>query len=331
VNVAGSAGGPYTVTFVGSLGNTNTALLVGDGSLLTGATGSQTLAAVTLTFSSGPNHYNDPINWTGTRIPDSGDAVYFEDGTTDCLYGLNQIATFTANAGTDTLTFTSPCDLVNDQVVNVTSATTLPGGLAAATPYYLINVNRDAGTCQLSASSGGSAIDITSAGTGTHTIGIRLVSLESNSRYTGHIGLSRQNSLGYFEYRPLFLHFGLQASGAKLVTIGPGSGSGSGKLQLDTDVDATILKVIDTGGSTEAGVPALLWKGTNPANTLNMINGDMGVALIPGETTNLAALTQRAGTIELGPGVTVTGPIDKTGGILIGDSCNINGGALLRS
>src|SRR5262249_14012104 len=103
------------------------------------------------------------------------------------------------------------------------------------------------------------------------------------------------------------------------------------KVQLDNDIDAAVVKVIDTGGSIEAGVPALLWKGTNAANTLNVINGDVGVALIPGETTALAGLTQRAGTIELGSGVTVTGTIDKTGGILIADGANINGGALLRS
>jgi hypothetical protein len=297
--------------------------LVGNGSLLTGAPGTQTLSATIITFSSGPNHYNAAVNWTGLRIPDSGDAVFFESGSTDCLFGVNQICTFTVNSGTDICAFTSGADFLNDQIVNLTSTGTLPGGLAAATNYYLINVDRNAGTCQLATSSGGTPIDITSAGSGVHTMGIRLASLEMNSRYTGHVGLSQQNELGYFEYRPLYLHVGLQAAGSKLVTIGTGSGSGSGKIQLDTDVDATVVKVIDTGGSTEAGVPALLWKGTNAANTLNMINGDMGVALIPGETTILASLTQRAGTIELGPGGAVTGTIDERGGIVFGDSCNI--------
>jgi hypothetical protein len=329
VNVAGSGGGPYTVTFVGALGNTNVPLLVGDGSLLTGFAGTQTLVASTLTFSSGPNHYNDPINWTGGRIPDSADAVFFEEGDSNCLYGMQQIATFTANAGSDTITFTSSCDLVADQIVNVTNAGGgLPGGLAAATPYYLINVNRDAGTAQLSLTSGGSIIDITTAGTGTHTVGIRLAALEFNSKYSGTVGLSKLNGLGYYEYRPLYLHIGLQAAGAKTLTIGTGSGSGSGKLQLDTDVDQVAIKVIESGGSSETGIPAILWKGTHASNSLNLIDGDVGVALYAGETATIAPLTMRGGNLELGAGATITG-IDKTGGTLLSNGATINGVCVL--
>ena len=43
----------------------------------------------------------------------------------------------------------------------------LPGGLAASTRYWVVNVLGD--TFQLATSRGGAAIDITSAGTGTHS------------------------------------------------------------------------------------------------------------------------------------------------------------------
>lgn len=47
VTVAGSAGGPYTITFVNDLGNMNVASLVSDGALLTGGTTPDVAIAVT--------------------------------------------------------------------------------------------------------------------------------------------------------------------------------------------------------------------------------------------------------------------------------------------
>lgn len=74
--------------------------------------------------------------------------------------------TFTADAGTDVLT-ASAHGLTNGQRVRLTSAGTLPAGLSAVVAYYV--VNKTTNTFQVSATSGGSAVDITDAGTGTHT------------------------------------------------------------------------------------------------------------------------------------------------------------------
>lgn len=77
---------------------------------------------------------------------------------------------FTADAGTDTLTSTghgfSDGDVVILDSDNGGSPGTLPGGLSRATPYYVISST--ANTLQLSLSPGGTAIDITDTGTGTH-------------------------------------------------------------------------------------------------------------------------------------------------------------------
>lgn len=75
--------------------------------------------------------------------------------------------TFTVNTGTDVVTAAGHT-FANDQVVAVRSSTTLPGGLVVALPYYVINVSGN--DFQLSTSLGGGAVDITSAGSGTHTI-----------------------------------------------------------------------------------------------------------------------------------------------------------------
>lgn len=76
-------------------------------------------------------------------------------------------ATFTADNATDTMTATLH-GLLNGVIVNVSnSGGGLPAGLAAATDYYVVGAT--ANTFQLSATSGGSAINITTNGTGTQT------------------------------------------------------------------------------------------------------------------------------------------------------------------
>lgn len=78
----------------------------------------------------------------------------------------NDNATFTAVAATDVIT-ASAHGLTNGDIVTVTSSTTLPGGLSVNTDYYVIEKTDD--TFKLSATSGGSAVNITDTGTGTHT------------------------------------------------------------------------------------------------------------------------------------------------------------------
>ena len=81
--------------------------------------------------------------------------------------------TFTADASTNIITratFNARCD-TGDQV-QVSSSTTLPAGLSAATNYYYIRVNRLTGKLATSYANAiaGTAINITDAGTGTHTL-----------------------------------------------------------------------------------------------------------------------------------------------------------------
>lgn len=74
--------------------------------------------------------------------------------------------TFTANATTDLLTCVGHGVQEGQQVVLATQ-TTLPAGLATATRYFAKDVTPNA--FRLSAVPGGVAINITDAGTGTHT------------------------------------------------------------------------------------------------------------------------------------------------------------------
>lgn len=76
--------------------------------------------------------------------------------------------TFTADAGADTISVGTDDDYANGDTVYLTTTGTLPAGLALLTKYYVVGVA--AGTLQLSATFGGSAIDITDTGTGTHSV-----------------------------------------------------------------------------------------------------------------------------------------------------------------
>lgn len=101
---------------------------------------------------------------------------------------LSAFSTFTADTGTEQLTSTGSLGFANlfpYTRVQVSTTTTLPAPLAAATDYYVIKVNDT--TIKLATSYAnavaGTAIDITTTGTGTHTLNTLL------PRYTSGAGV----------------------------------------------------------------------------------------------------------------------------------------------
>lgn len=97
---------------------------------------------------------------------------------------LSSFSTFTADAGTDICTH-SNINLFPYTRVRLTTSGTLPAGLAPATDYYVIKVTDTTIKFATSYANAvaGTAIDITDAGTGTHTINTLL------PRYTSGAGL----------------------------------------------------------------------------------------------------------------------------------------------
>ena len=75
--------------------------------------------------------------------------------------------TFTADAALNTIT-TALDAAPNTAAVRLTTTGTLPAPLATGTTYYVRD--KSGNTRKLAATSGGAAIDLTDAGTGTHTI-----------------------------------------------------------------------------------------------------------------------------------------------------------------
>lgn len=108
------------------------------------------------------------------------------DATTNTL---GQSDTFTA-ATSDICTYTStasiPSNILTGTRVRLTTTTTLPAGLALATDYYVIRLSDTTFSLATSYANAiaGTVIDITSTGTGTHTISWLL------PRYTNGAGVN---------------------------------------------------------------------------------------------------------------------------------------------
>jgi hypothetical protein len=123
--------------------------------------------------------FSDPAN------PPVSQASITLSGTPTCKYSLvcrleitktgdaSDIVdeTFTANPTTDELTV-SHDDWAVDDVVRFTTTGTLPSPLATGTDYYIVTKSGTSPTVliEVSLSEGGSVVDITDSGSGTHTI-----------------------------------------------------------------------------------------------------------------------------------------------------------------
>ena len=174
--------------------------------------------------------------------------------------------TFTADAGTDVITWTSttnlPSNILTGTRVRLTTTTTLPAGLALATDYYVIKVTDS--TCKLATSYAnaiaGTAINITDAGTGTHTMS-RLL-----PRYTNGAGV-----------QAIFFNPAATALGAATPNLSLGY---TNSAQVASRATPTVLPI----GKTAASNSIILYTGATGTGKYNytvpLQSGDAGIAEI---------------------------------------------------
>lgn len=263
--------------------------------------------------SRGPNHYDDPLNWEGSdgtfSVPQESEALFIETGDVSLLWGLKQRSEFIAIAPASRLRLTEVHHLWVGMAVELQTTGVLPAGLAVATTYYVVMI--DGPYVQLSATSGGAPVAMTDAGTGVHTVGVKLISAEIQARWTGYLGLARNNALGtssYFEYRERYLEIWCPA-----FRLGTGAGGSSNRINIDTGIDQTSIMAVSSGGQIETGVNAILWRGLNASNELQVMQGDLGVAIFPEESASFDSLLQYGGSVCLGRNVTGN-TVQRTGG-----------------
>jgi hypothetical protein len=188
-----------------------------------------------------------------------------EQATTNTL---GQTDTFTADDTTDICTWTStanfPSNVLTGTEVRLTTTTTLPAGLSLATDYYVIKVSDT--TFKLATSYAnavaGTAINITSTGTGTHTVNWLL------PRYTNGAGLNA-----------IFFNPAATAMGAATPNLSLNYTNSS---QVASRATPTVLPVGKTAGSNSL----ILYTGATGAGKYNYAvpraSGDSGIASIEG-------------------------------------------------
>jgi len=104
-------------------------------------------------------------------------------------------AAFTANATTDIITSNSH-GLNNGDLVQLTnSGGALPAGLTTATNYYVLSSTTN--TFQLSTTIDGSAVNITDAGTGTHSFNLKGKTVYMEDFKIAVISLNTANSAAF--------------------------------------------------------------------------------------------------------------------------------------
>lgn len=179
---------------------------------------------------------------------------------------LGQSDTFTADASTDLCTWTStaniPSNILTGTRVRLTTTTTLPGGLATATDYYVIRVSDTTFGLATSYANAiaGTAIDISSTGTGTHTVTWLL------PRYTNGAGV-----------QAIFFNPNATALGAATPNLSLGY---TNSTQTTSRATPTVLPV----GKTAASNSHILYTGATGAGKYNyqvpLQSGDAGIAEI---------------------------------------------------
>lgn len=179
---------------------------------------------------------------------------------------LGQSDTFTADDTTDICTYTSvvniPSNILTGTRVRLTTTTTLPAGLATATDYYVIRLSDT--TFKLATSYAnaiaGTAINITSTGTGTHTITWLL------PRYTNGAGVNA-----------IFFNPQATALGAGTPNLSLGY---TNSVQAASRATPTVLPI----GKTAASNSHILYTGATGTGKYNFAvplqSGDAGIAEI---------------------------------------------------
>lgn len=161
-----------------------------------------------------------------------------------------------------TSTTNIPSNILTGTRVRLTTTTTLPAGLALATDYYVIKVTDS--TFKLATSYAnavaGTAIDITSAGTGTHTMS-RLL-----PRYTNGAGV-----------QAIFFNPAATALGAATPNLSLGY---TNSAQVASRSTPTVLPI----GKTAASNSLILYTGATGVGKYNyqmpLASGDAGIAEI---------------------------------------------------
>ncbi|MCR9200434.1 MAG: hypothetical protein NXI04_17500 [Planctomycetaceae bacterium] len=249
-------------------------------------------------FPSGPGNWADAVNWSLGRLPETGDEILLDFSDESITYGLRQFVQVAIDTTDNTLTAAGGHDLQNGQKVQFLFGDAAPTGVSAGTDYFVINSDRTDGIFQVSATEGGAAVNITAAGTGPHFCGVIAGDVTIPASFDQGIGLERDNSEGFEEYRQRFLAIGIAATG--VIEVGRGDGVGSGLIRIDPGNSAGEVVVYETGASEVDGKPACVLSCLSDNLRLRVHSGDVGIAVYDDEVAKLGSFNCLAGSLFVG-------------------------------
>lgn len=138
----------------------------------------RTVSAI-VTFNASPTVPNG-VNPTDAVNKSQLDAVVAGDipASSTTVYGAVRMASEQLKTiGTATMTIASPCvvsftahGLISNDIIHFTTTSALPTGVTENTQYYVMATGLTANTFQISATSGGAAINTSGSQSGTHTL-----------------------------------------------------------------------------------------------------------------------------------------------------------------
>lgn len=132
---------------------------------------------------------------------------------------------------------------------------------------------------------------------------VRFNSFKRSQSFQGTVGLPVVNALGYLEYRPTYFQFSGPLLGILPLLLGEGQvGTGPSRERYNVGGQQVNLTILNSGSP--ADTYAVVFLGTNPQNTIRVLNTSLGIAVAPGDTAALASiLVDGGGTLALGSGV----------------------------
>lgn len=246
----------------------------------------------------GPSFFMSPDNWQDQTVPSSEDTIIIDNGNAGILYDIDLVQQFTKYDVSGGFVRWQLADkkktFVQNQKVWVQSSGTLPSGLSAQY-YYIRNPTSD-GLFHLSTgASDAGRITSSDAGTGTHKVGLKDITMIVEARFPGgQVGLPIRR-FNANEYLPRAMNCWF-----KQLIIGQNFLGGNGLSFGDFDCEDSAVSdgvIVVTSSNSNSNVPAVLLRVNNSALVLKQKGGDVGVCVYPDQVGVLDHIEQDAGRI----------------------------------
>ena len=311
--------GTYEISFTGNLALRTVQEFEVNDELHTLATADDETNTTVIQLATGPRNFGEPLNWTAGRLPEHNDNLMLDSASDDIVYSLRHYMAVTADNTTDRLDAVGGHDFLANQKVRL-FGDDLPYPLVANFDYFVISPDYSRGTFAVSETANGAMINITTNGTGTMFVGVRVKTLKVTSAFARKIGLEESNAAGFREYRPRYLCLGV----IDTVYIGEGAGQGSGLIRLNFGDSGPVVRVVSTGSPSEVGFPAVNILAQSEELRFATMEGVAGVAAGDDEEATIADAGLHGGETQFGT-VTILRDLLKSNGAMTARELHVVG------